>query len=107
MKRPLRYAVAFAIAALGIFACSSPSDGPTLSCVSGLSTSCAASFDPPTYDTIFAKILQPNCATGKGTCHTADAREGGLAFVTADESYGLLVGSGGGKARLKPGDAAC
>jgi len=107
MIRPLRYVAGGAIAVVAIVACSSPSDPPSLSCVSGLSTSCAASYDPPAYDTIFAKILQPNCATGKGTCHTGDAREGGLAFVTADESYGLLVGSAGGKARVKPGDPSC
>lgn len=103
-----RAAIALAGLALAAIACSSstPPDAQ-LTCVADVSATCSPSYAPPTYDIIFAKILQPNCATGTGTCHTADAREGGLAFVSADESYSLLLGKNGAPARVVAGDASC
>ena len=72
-----------------------------------LPATCAATYDPPIYQTIYDSILHPTCASGTGTCHTADAAKGGLVFENADDAYGLLVGTGGGKARVVPGDPAC
>jgi Planctomycete cytochrome C len=80
---------------------------PENSCVEGLSTACMPLYDPPTYATIFDKILQPTCAQGKGTCHTADGAKAGLVFEDPDVAYDLLLGKMGGRARVRPGDPAC
>jgi hypothetical protein len=90
-------------------ACSSPSAAAptTQSCVEGLRTDCSPLYDPPTFSTIFAKILQPTCAQGQGTCHTSDAAMGGLVFEDADNAYALLLGEVDGRARVKPGDPGC
>jgi hypothetical protein len=76
-------------------------------CVEGLSTSCAAQYDPPTFDTIYTKILHPTCASGTGTCHTPDAAKGGLVFDDPDRAYAMLLGKDGSRARVLPGDPAC
>ena len=87
--------------------CSSKDPASTPACVTSLATSCSPQYDPQTFDTIYAKILSPTCATGTGTCHTGDAREGGLAFIDEDEAYSLLLGKNGARARVVPNDAAC
>ncbi len=69
----------------------------------GLSTSCQPQYDPPTFSTIHAKILAPTCATGVGTCHTADAAPAGLVLSDADQSYKLLLDG----RRVLPGDPSC
>jgi hypothetical protein len=87
-------------------ACSSPNvTGP--SCVVNLAEDCHPLHDPPAYNTIFAEVLQPTCAQGMSTCHTADAKKGGLVFENADDAYALLLGTVGGRARVIPGDPAC
>jgi hypothetical protein len=92
----------------GVAACTS-SDAPTPEppCVSGLTASCQAQYDPPTYDTIFTKILQPTCATGSGTCHTSDGAKAGLVFEDPDAAYAALLGKNGARARVLPGDPSC
>jgi hypothetical protein len=88
--------------------CPSPEDPPAEPpCVSGLSASCAAQYDPPDFATIHAKILKPTCASGRGTCHTSDAKKGGLVFEDADASYAMLLGKDGSRARVVPGDPGC
>ncbi len=72
-----------------------------------LPATCAATYDPPLYQTIYDNILHPTCATGTGTCHTSDAAMGGLVFENADTAYGLLLGTNGGKVRVIPGNPAC
>ncbi len=85
-------------------ACTSSSGGPASpACVQGLSTACQPLYSPPTFDTLYAKLLVPTCASGNGTCHTSDAAKGGLVFASADDAYDRLVGKG----RVTPSDPAC
>jgi hypothetical protein len=104
----VRYGFAKALVAAGFFVdCSTaatPSDPP---CVVGLKTDCLPQYDPPTYQTIFDKILRPTCASGVGTCHTSDGAKAGLVFENADPSYKLLLGTEGGRARVIAGDPSC
>jgi len=76
-------------------------------CVPGLTPSCAATYAPPAFPTIFANILQPNCATGMGTCHTSDYGAGGLVFADQTTSYQLLLGTNTGVAYVIPGNPGC
>jgi hypothetical protein len=102
----LGVAVALAVvASTGSSACSSSAatDPP---CVTGLTTSCAATYAPPTFDAIFMNILQPNCAVGTGTCHTSDFAAGGIVFANESEAYATLLGSGG-TAFVIPKDPGC
>lgn len=69
----------------------------------GLTTDCQPLYAPPTFDTLYTKLFVPTCASGTGTCHTADAAKGGLVFATADDAYSRLVGGG----RVTPGDPSC
>jgi hypothetical protein len=105
-SRFLTFVIAIIVLEQG--SCSSGGSGPTApSCVTGLTADCKPLFDPPTYSSIFAQILQPTCAQGMGTCHTADAAMGGLVFQDPDQAYALLLGQGGGRARVNPGDPSC
>jgi hypothetical protein len=99
---------ALALAPL-VTTCSSPQASSDPPCVAGLSTACNATYDPPSYDTIYAKIFHPTCATGNGTCHTSSARAGDLAFDNADDAYASLLGTGsnGAKKLVLAGDPAC
>jgi hypothetical protein len=76
-------------------------------CVTGLTASCAASYDPPTYDTIFTNIFQPNCSVGTGTCHTSDFAAGGIVFAETSTSYATLLGADGGTPYVIPDDPGC
>lgn len=76
------------------------------SCVT-LDAGCRPLYDPPTFPVIFERILQPTCAQGLGTCHTADARMAGLAFDDEDEARSLLLGESGGKPRVLGGNPEC
>ncbi len=88
-------------------ACGTSSGSSSLACVSNLSTSCDPLYSPPTYPTIFAMTFQPTCATGIGTCHTADAAQGGLSFADETQSYEQLLGMNGANVRVVAGDPAC
>ena len=76
-------------------------------CVTGLTPSCAATYAPPTYDTIFTNIFQSNCSVGTGTCHTPDFGAGGLVFADESTSYATLLGSNGSTALVLPNDPGC
>jgi hypothetical protein len=71
--------------------------------VQGLSPTCQAEYDPPTFSTIYDKILHPTCASGTGTCHTSDAAMGGLVFENPDDAYARLVDG----RRVIAGDPGC
>lgn len=92
--------------ALSLVGCSS--DPPSeLPCVQGLSASCQAQYDPPTFATIHAKILVPTCATGQGTCHTPDAAKGNLVLSDESQAYAMLKGENGARARVMASDPSC
>ncbi len=95
-----------AVAVISALGCSGSgsSDPP---CVPNLTPQCAATYAPPTYDTIFMNILQPNCATGTGTCHTPDFAAGGLVLADVDQAYAMLLGQNGNRQRVIPGNPGC
>jgi hypothetical protein len=97
------------LAPLVVAACtsSSPSSPAPLACATDLPATCAATYDPPIFSTIHAKILKPTCASGTGTCHTSDAAKGGMVLEDADASYAALLGQNGAHVRVVPGDPAC
>lgn len=70
-------------------------------------TDCRPLYDPPTFGVIFEEILQPTCAAGQGTCHSADAAMGGLVFEDEADAHALLTGARGGRSRVVPGDPSC
>jgi len=101
-------AATFALLATLAPACTTHSDAPPApACVSGLSLDCTPLYTPPVYQTIFDKTLHPTCATGTGTCHTADAAMGGLVFEDVNLSYEMLLGTYGNRPRVVPGNPAC
>jgi hypothetical protein len=105
---PLRLLILLFIGCLtlALTGCGTPRDEPP-PCVANLDAGCQPLYDPPVYATIFDKILQPTCAQGTGTCHTADGAKAGLVFENADTAYALLLGSTGGRVRVIPKDPAC
>jgi hypothetical protein len=95
---------------LALGGCTDSGDGEAdadVPCVSGLTTSCAATYAPPTFDTIFTSIFQPNCAVGTGTCHTSDFAAGGIVFADESVAYGTLLGADGGTPYVLPDDPGC
>lgn len=88
-------------------ACSSDDTGQVPSCVEDLDLACQPLVSPPTFQAVYDTTLQPTCASGRGTCHSADGAMGGLVFDDPDTAYGLLLGEGGARARVVPGDPAC
>ena len=60
----------------------------------------------PTFNRIFEETLKRSCSQ-TNSCHNAEGRQGGLSFTDMQESYALLLGERGGKARVVPNDAAC
>jgi hypothetical protein len=93
--------------ALLVLSCSPSDESPGEPACVVIDSSCRPQYDPPTFDTIHAKILKPTCASGVGTCHTSDAQKGGLVFEQIDPSYASLLGKDGSHARVLPGDASC
>jgi len=98
-------AAALGACALALASCSDPPKND-LPCVT-LKTDCSPLYDPPTYPVIYAKTFQPTCATGMGTCHTADSRKGGLYFQDPAQAYQLLLGKTDGRARILPNNPGC
>lgn len=98
-----------ALALVGCAGCSSNGDSSSTDppCVTGLDAGCAATYDPPTYDTIYTSILVPNCAVGTGTCHTSDFAPDGLVFADETTSYDTLLGLDGGTPLVLPGNPGC
>jgi len=108
LRRALPYGasvVAVSIAVVSGCGASEPSNDAA--CVTDLPATCAPQYSPTTFPVVFDKILRPTCASGRGTCHTSDARKGGLVFDDADESYALLLGQRDGRSRVRVGDPAC
>jgi hypothetical protein len=103
--RALAGLAAFGGCVVALASCSDPPPAD-LPCVT-LKTDCMPLYDPPTYPTIYAKIFQPTCATGIGTCHTADSRKAGLYFQDASQAYQLLIGMADGRARVLPNNPGC
>ncbi len=68
-------------------------------------TACQPLYEP-TFSNLFDRTLLPKCGLSGGACHGDQGRQAGLAFVTADEAYDLLLGSDG-RSRVTPSDAAC
>ena len=98
-------AASIGTAALALASCSDPPKND-LPCVA-LNANCAPFFDPPTYSAIYTQIFQTTCATGTGTCHTADSRKGGLYFQDPMQAYALLMGTSDGRARILPNNPGC
>jgi hypothetical protein len=112
VRRRAEVAVVTAVAlvvACAIPACGSHDDAATTDppCVAGLTASCQATYDPPTFDAIFTNIFQSSCAVGTGTCHTSDFGAGGIVFANESDSYATLLGSNGGTAYVLPNDPGC
>jgi hypothetical protein len=106
MTMRLLLVAAVAAAVVAIVACG-PSEPPAPACVANLSLACQPIYDPPVYQTIFDKTFHPTCASGSGTCHTSDAKMGGLVFEDADAAYALLLGQTDGRKRVIPYDPSC
>jgi len=95
-------AVASMIAMSG---CGGP-NAPASACVP-IKTDCQPLYEPPTYPTLYEKIFKPTCASGMGTCHTADSKKGGLFFDDPAQAYQLLLGKTDGRARIVPSNPGC
>jgi hypothetical protein len=91
--------------AIALCGCGSPDPVPP-ACVT-LRTSCGALYLPASYANVFTKTFQTSCAVAQGTCHTADARMGGLYFVDPDQTYDLLTGKIDGRARVRTDQPGC
>ncbi len=102
----LRVAWALLLAALSACSTAPPASG-TNRCVEKVSLDCTPLYEPVTFDVLFTKVLRPSCATGRGTCHTSDAAQGGLVLEDADRAHRELTGDGGGRARVNPSDPKC
>ncbi len=81
-----------------LLGCGGPSAPPS-ACVE-IKTSCQPLYEPATYPILYEKLFQPTCASGVGTCHTADAKMGGLYFQSSAQAYQLLLGKTDGRARI-------
>jgi hypothetical protein len=100
--------VALIVCAMSGTGCSGGDDDapPPPPCVENLNTSCLPLHQPPIYSTIYAEIIQKQCATGS-SCHSAGAAMGGLVLDKADDTYDTLLGVNGGTKRVLPRDPAC
>jgi hypothetical protein len=77
--------------------CSSEPERPE--CID-LPATCSSPYQTVTFDILYNDILQPTCGKLQ-SCHGSP--QGGLVFTNIDQSYDLLVGNVGGKARVKQG----
>jgi hypothetical protein len=91
---------------VGLGACAAKKDDSP-ACVTDLPKTCSPLYDPPTFDTIYEKILHPTCAEGIATCHTTDGAKAGLVFENVDDAYALLLGKRDGRARVIPNNPGC
>jgi len=100
-----RSRVVLVVGGLALAGCGTP-DPPASQCVA-IKTDCNP-FYVPTYANVFAMTLMQTCAAGTGTCHSDDARKGGLYFVDSALAYQLLLGMGPDKrARVLPNNPGC
>ncbi len=90
------------VASISIFAtlsssgCSSP--GQAGACKAPAPTTCSQLYDP-TFDQVFTRTLQPTCAAGGSSCHSAG--KGGFLVDTIDATYTRI------SARLVAGKPEC
>ncbi len=101
--RVVRIATSIAVTAIALLALSGcPAGDAAPRCTTPPPETCAPLYEP-TYEQLFTRTLAPSCALSGGSCHAAEGRQGGLAFVDADESYDLLVSTGS----VRAGDPSC
>lgn len=94
-----------AVIALGalLLACGDAAEAPVaepLRCVP-VDPDCEPGYEP-SYDAIFARVLQPTCGKDGVSCHSSRGRQGGLSFEDADVAHRELLASS-----VRPGDASC
>jgi hypothetical protein len=77
-------------------------------CLSTLPRACTPLYRP-TFDNIFANRLGMTCGASStgGSCHAAKGAMAGLVLETKDAAYDALLGAGGGRQRVIPGDPEC
>lgn len=85
------------------------SSGSGSKCLEPLSLDCRPSFEPATFEAIFANVLRPSCgSSASGTqCHGADGKQAGLVLADIDEAYDSLLGELDDRPRVMPGDPEC
>jgi hypothetical protein len=76
-------------------------------CLSAVDVDQCSPLYPPEFPELFQNVFSQTCASGGGTCHGPNGRQGGLVFADESEAYDLLLGQQGNKTRVNPGDAAC
>ena len=84
-------------------------DSGSGACLAPLPLDCKPSFEPASYDSIFANVLRPTCgSSASGTqCHGAEGKQAGLVLADRDEAYDSLLGKLDGRPRVVPGDPEC
>jgi hypothetical protein len=77
-------------------------------CLSAVALDCQPAFEP-TYPMIFEHLLIKTCgAPSTGTsCHGPSGAMAGLVLSDLEQSYQLLLGQVGGRARVLPGNPEC
>lgn len=100
-----RGVVGVAIAAALLFGCGDEAE-PEPACLESVDTECTPLFEP-TFREIHTRRLSVTCSSGGASCHGPSGRKAGLALAEFDESYDLLLGNDGSKARVVPFDAEC
>lgn len=65
------------------------------------SLDCRPIVSPPTFDALYANVLQPSCAANTGRCHGSANFTGGVDMRTADSTYAALA------ARVQPDAVGC
>ncbi len=106
-ERWLRGAALFAL--LAAAGCPRSNSGPTThACLPTLSPSCRPLYDP-SFDAIFKNTFGPSCGSSitGSSCHSEKGGMGGLILQTADEAYAHLLGQGGARRRVIPGNPEC
>jgi len=99
-----RLAAGYALAGMVLTAgCSDEPERPD--CI--VLSACQSLFATVTYQVLFDNIFQPKCGTARNCHGPGPSPKGGLAFTDIDQSYDLLLGNIGGKARVKPFNAEC
>src|SRR5262245_31486893 len=79
---------------------------PTDSCLQSLNTNCSPLYNP-TFEEIHRMTLTRTCALAGSACHAPEGAQGGLILSNIDQAYALLLGTDGGRARVKPNDPKC
>jgi hypothetical protein len=79
-------ASALVAAALLAQACGSTDDGGDAPACVEAPLDCQPIVSPPTFDAIYANVLQPSCASGTGTCHGGSAA-GGLDMSNVEAAF--------------------